>query len=840
MMVYAAAKQLMDYQQHRIRTETIAKMEFWKKIPWWAPAGGVGLIFVLHLIFVFLVSDPQIRSLSANALVILAGLVAAISLLITAFRLKQDSWVHAKRIAAAWFLFALAQFSTIIGDSLWMYFEQILHQQPFPSTADIFYLLFYPVFLIGFLRFPFRESSLNDWLKTSTDMLIVMLAAILILWNFILGPVLMAGSGQPLLMQFLALAYPVGDLILLWAVLVIIYRIPRNSINRPLWVLAVGLSVIIVTDSVFVYQEIISAFQSYSIVNLGYTLGYLLFALAALYQVHLLNQDKPLGEISARPSSSNLLVFLPYAWSAGAFLVLSMGNQVPIMMTLPQVITFVGAITALVIVRQFIVLQENQRLSKNLQDALARVRVQAEVLVKTNQEMQLEIIERRRAEERLSYDALHDALTGLPNRALFLDRLTQAAKKRQRNKNFHYSVLFLDLDSFKVINDSLGHVTGDQLLIHTARVLSSCLRVTDTVARLGGDEFVILLDDTGTSDQVFQTANRLQEELGQPINLDGTRVVVSVSIGIVLNVAEYDRPEDVLRDADLAMYQAKSNGKARYEIFHTDMRASILMRLSMENEMRKGLECGEFVLHYQPILSLPDNNLVGFEALVRWNHPERGLVEPSVFIPVAEETGLILPLGRWIMHAACQQASEWRDRFPMASTLKVGVNVSGRQLLQPDFVDTVSDALFLANLPARCLAIEVTESVCLDSGGSISGTLEALQKLGVEIQIDDFGTGYSSLSYLQRLPVRSIKIDKSFIHAINSSGNAPDIIRAILAMAHNLGIKAVAEGIETEVQAAELNRLHCSFAQGFWYARPMDRVAMEKWLVSNRKVPQTQ
>jgi EAL domain-containing protein (putative c-di-GMP-specific phosphodiesterase class I) len=265
------------------------------------------------------------------------------------------------------------------------------------------------------------------------------------------------------------------------------------------------------------------------------------------------------------------------------------------------------------------------------------------------------------------------------------------------------------------------------------------------------------------------------------------------------------------------------------------MRASILERLALETEMRKALESEEFVLHYQPILSLPDNHLVGFEALVRWQHPERGTLDPSAFIGVAEETGLIVPLGRWILYTACRQASDWRQRFPMSPTFKLSVNVSGHQLRQPDFLNCVSDALYLADLPARCLALEVTETVCLENMEQLTQTLTALQKMGVEIQIDDFGTGYSSLSYLQRLPIQSIKIDKSFVHSINASGGSPDIIRAILSMAHNLGIKAVAEGIETETQVDELNRLQCGFAQGFLFARPMDIGAVETWLKSNRR-----
>ncbi len=310
---------------------------------------------------------------------------------------------------------------------------------------------------------------------------------------------------------------------------------------------------------------------------------------------------------------------------------------------------------------------------------------------------------------------------------------------------------------------------------------------------------------------------------------------VSVSIGIVDKVDEYEIPEDVLRDADLAMYQAKSHGRARYEIFHTGMRANAILRMELENDLRRAIDEKEFVLYYQPILELSEQRLVGFEALIRWQHPERGLVPPAEFITVAEETGLILPLGKWVLFEACRQASEWQERLHLQMPIKVNVNISGRQLKQPDFVAMVMQALEENHLAANCLALEVTESVCLDSLEMVAGTLEALQMLGVETQIDDFGTGYSSLSYLQRLPVRSIKIDRSFIHAINDvSSSAPDIIRAIFSMVNDLGLKAVAEGIENEAQLSELKRLRCSYVQGFLLAMPMDEPNLERWLVENR------
>lgn len=796
------------------------------------------LLLAAHLFVVLFIRDDNFRIKFTDIYAPIVDLLAAGMLFFAAWRMR----TYSRQMALAWLIIGMSMLCTMLGDILWMVYEVISGVSPSPSLADAFYLIYYPLFLLGVQLLPAQRESQSEWTIRTIDMIIIMLSALLILWNFLIGPIIQAGSESYLLLG-ISVAYPIGDLVIIWALLTILYRPLGTRASQSFWLLVAGGSAIVIFDVIYSYQYVQGLYQSGSLVDAGYTLGYLLFALGGFFQYRqaqtswkfILPAAEPTSHNWSKPAARRWWGYTPYAGVAGAYFLLLGGSNAHLPMTVTQLVISVGAIIMLIILRQVLTMRENNILSADLQFALSEVQRQALMLERANKEMQVEIHERRRAEERLSYDALHDALTGLPNRALFLDRLDHAARKKKRTPAFEYAVLFLDLDSFKVVNDSMGHVAGDQLLARTAQILLSCVRSTDTVARLGGDEFVILLEDVNSQEDVINTANRLQKELGSPLQLEGTRVFVSVSIGIVNQVEEYVLPEDVLRDADLAMYQAKSHGRARYEIFHTGMRANVILRMELENDLRRAIEEKEFVLHYQPILELPDHRLVGFEALVRWQHPQRGLVLPGEFIKVAEETGLILPLGKWILNEACRQAKEWQVRLSMQFSMRVSVNISGRQLKQPDFVCMVRQALEDAQLPARCLALEVTKSVCLDSLETVAETLVELQKLGVETQIDDFGTGYSSLSYLQRLPVRSIKIDRSFIRDINDgSSNAPDIIRAIFSMVNDLGIKAVAEGIENEAQLIALKRLRCSYVQGFLLAMPMDEANLEKWLLANR------
>ncbi len=442
---------------------------------------------------------------------------------------------------------------------------------------------------------------------------------------------------------------------------------------------------------------------------------------------------------------------------------------------------------------------------------------------------QADISARKEAEQQLLRDALHDGLTGLPNRVLFIDRLERSIARLARDSAHRYAVLFMDLDRFKLINDSLGHSTGDQLLIEFAARLAACLRPGDTVARFGGDEFTVLLDDPREPSNATQVADRILEALKIPFVLGKQEIFVNVSVGIATSEGNYSRPQDVLRDADIAMYRAKSLGKARHQMFDSTMHSRTVKLLQIENDLRRAIDRREFELHYQPILNIATNQLRGFEALVRWRHPERGLIPPSDFIPVAEETGLIVPLGHWVLREGCRQIAEWQATVP-DHPLDININLSGKQFTQADLIEMVTGVLKETGVAPERLILEITESVVMENPEATITMLHRIKALGVKINIDDFGTGYSSLAYLQRFPVDTMKIDRSFVARMGQDAESVEIIRTIIALAHNLNMKVTAEGIETAEQLEQLQNLRCENAQGFYLSRPLDQAAATKVL----------
>jgi diguanylate cyclase (GGDEF)-like protein len=434
----------------------------------------------------------------------------------------------------------------------------------------------------------------------------------------------------------------------------------------------------------------------------------------------------------------------------------------------------------------------------------------------------IDITERKLAEEKLFHDAFYDKLTELPNRALFMERLERSLEYAKRRDNYLFAVLFLDFDDFKIINDSLGHTIGDLLLSAIARRLESAIRSADTVARLGGDEFVVLLDDIEGLEDATHIAERIQRGLAVPFNLNGQEVFIAVSIGIALNMGSYTRSEDLLRDADTAMYRAKVQGRNRYEVFDRQMHAQALQRLQLETDLHRSLDHEDFRVHYQPIVSLETNQLSGFEALVRWERPQRGFTVPAEFIGLAEETGLIVPLDRWVLREACEQMRTWQQEIPECGNLTVSVNISSRQFAQRDFVDYLSRLLLTLGLAPQQLRLEITESAIMDNVATVSNMLKDLRALGVRISIDDFGTGYSSLSYLHRLPLNTLKVDRTFVSQMHDLTENLEIVRAVVTLAHSLNLDVVAEGVESPAQLSRLRELGCEFAQGFCFSRPVD------------------
>ncbi|MGB9071605.1 MAG: EAL domain-containing protein [Terriglobales bacterium] len=462
-----------------------------------------------------------------------------------------------------------------------------------------------------------------------------------------------------------------------------------------------------------------------------------------------------------------------------------------------------------------------------------------------------DITDRKRAEEMLAHHALHDGLTNLPNRVLFLDRLQRALTLSQRHADFKFAVLFIDIDEFRVFNDSLGHTAGDGLLIQIAQRLTACLRGADTLsrprigkyaeslvgdgtlARPGGDEFIVLAEDLHDPSDAVRVAERIQARLAVPFDVDGHEIVISASIGITFSTSGRAEAQEMLRDAEIAMYRAKHTGKARCEVFDNAMHAGALKRLKLETDLRKALELGEFRVYYQPIVSLCSSQIVGFEALTRWQRPE-GIVMPSEFIGVADEIGIILPMNRQLLHEACEQLRSWHGLFPSDPPLTIAVNITPKQFAQPDLASQIDRILQQTGVDPCCVDLEITETIAMADAERSAVVLSDLKALGVRLNIDDFGTGYSSLSRLQRFPLDTLKIDRTFISSMDHDLETHEIVRIIVMLAHGLGLKVIAEGVETEEQSDLLKHMGCELAQGYLFSKPASPETIGDLLASNR------
>ncbi|WP_319541633.1 EAL domain-containing protein [uncultured Pseudodesulfovibrio sp.] len=432
-----------------------------------------------------------------------------------------------------------------------------------------------------------------------------------------------------------------------------------------------------------------------------------------------------------------------------------------------------------------------------------------------------DITDRKQMEDQLRHQALHDPLTNLANRTLCLDRIGQAMNRAKRRQKYFFAVIFLDLDRFKIINDSLGHRFGDMVLTETGVRLSEEMRGLDTVSRFGGDEFVLLLDELTSPGEAIRIIKRIREKMSKPFRFNGNEVQTTASFGIVLSPVSDIKPADVLQHANIAMHRAKEAGRNRFKVFTERMLETAVDQLTMENDMRRGLDGDEFYLVYQPILNLDNTDLIGFEALARWNHPRRGNISPSEFIPMAEESGLILQLGEWVLHRALENLAQWRKQTPGAENVYMSVNLSSKQFARIELDKVIVSTLKKLDLPPSCLQLEITESAIMDNTESAIRTLHRLRKAGIHFSIDDFGTGYSSLSQLQQLPVNTLKVDRTFISRMKTDPENMEIVRAVIALAHSLDLNVIAEGVEDPDQLCSLMELNCQCVQGFLFHKPM-------------------
>ncbi len=461
-----------------------------------------------------------------------------------------------------------------------------------------------------------------------------------------------------------------------------------------------------------------------------------------------------------------------------------------------------------------------------------RVKQRTEELEKALQKLQQEINSRQKLQSQLLDIALHDSLTGLPNRVLFIRRLENALNRAKQESSYQFAVLFLDCDRFKVINDSLGHLVGDELLIAIARRLQGCLVTIDTLARLGGDEFGILLENITDINIAIQVAERIIQQLSLAFNLSRYEVFMNASIGISWGNKDYDRPEYLLRDADTAMYRAKAQGRAKYHVFNPAMHQEAIQLLELENDLRRAVERQEFLVYYQPIVSLTTGRISGFEALVRWQHPIRGLIAPTEFIPVAEETGLINAINTWVLQSACHQLSIWQHHPVTPEPLTMSVNLSARLFLQPNLVEQIDRIIYENKINSAYLELEITESVIMENTRAIKIILQQLKQRKIKLIMDDFGTGYSSLSYLHSFPFNALKIDKSFVKRMQENKENMGLVPAMIGIANSMGMSAIAEGVETQEQLALLRSLNCDFAQGYLFSEPVEQQLVLKLLAS--------
>jgi diguanylate cyclase (GGDEF)-like protein len=492
-------------------------------------------------------------------------------------------------------------------------------------------------------------------------------------------------------------------------------------------------------------------------------------------------------------------------------------------------------------------LQAQQRQLQILNAELEeRVQQRTAELEEANQTLQREMLQRHLAQERLLHALQHDRLTNLPNRALLMARLGQRLEQMQQHPHPPFALLLIDCDRFKVINDSLGHAVGDRLLLELTRRLQDFLPPTCFLARLGGDEFVILAEGMEGTEQVVHLAQQVQQQLVQLFPCESHEISVNACIGIVLGTADYTDPDHLLRDADTAMYQAKSAGPGNYRVFEAAMHTRAIARLHLETALRRAVERQELVLHYQPIVALATGRLAGFEALVRWQHPERGCISPVDFIPIAEETDLIVPIGLWILRNACEQLHRWQENYPDALPLFVSVNISVRQLVQTNLIEQIDTILHMTQLQSPSLKLEITESALMDNAEAMTTVLKQLRLRHIQLSIDDFGTGYSSMSYLHHFPLDTLKIDRSFVRQIGAADNDIAIVKAIATLATTLGLEVVAEGVETAEQVARLQALGCQYGQGYYFAKPLEADAVnllldtpDRWRAIAPPLPQS-
>lgn len=691
----------------------------------------------------------------------------------------------------AWLLLGLSLLSWAAGGVSWTVYE--VHQGvevPFPSIGDAGYLLSVPLALAALMSFPDARVSVRHRIRLLLDGVIASGSLLFVSWIFVLGPTFRAGA-ESLLGQSILLAYPIGDVLTATVALLTLGR-ARGERRVTMSLIGSGLLIVAVADSSFSWFTAQGSYATGNLFDTGYVAGFLLIAVAAV------RPSPGAGPANdALPAVSHRLAmtlpYLPLAISLPFALEMELrGRPFGLFAFLVASVVIIA-----VLVRQLLTLLANSALGERLHDTVAAL---------------------RHREVELHYQAFHDPLTGLANRSLFAERISDALQRMPRRGSV--ILLLADLDDFKTVNDAIGHPAGDTLLVTVSERLLAIVGSTGTVARLGGDEFAVLLEAAGGLADARRVAERIALALLQPVDLSGVRTVSGASIGIVV-AGPAATGETLLRDADIAMYAAKAEGKGGYVVYADELAVASVGRLELKSDLSEALVRGELSVKYQPLVDLTTGQLVGVEALLRWVHPVRGGIPRKTFIPLAEASGAMLSIGRWVLIQACGEAARWQQSRPEDAPVTLSVNLSRRQLADPQLIPTVRTALVAAGLPAGLLTLEISERVLDDEDALALSQLLALRTLGVRLAINDFGTGHSALSRLGRYPIDTLKVDRSFVAALSPLSATPDVlITAVLALGASLGMNVVAKGIETQDQLNALRAMGCPQGQGFLFARP--------------------
>lgn len=763
-------------------------------------------IYITLYIIWILLADPQYEWFNtvSNMLQIIPAVIAGLWLI---YKCRQS--INEWRMV--WLLLALGCFSYGIAMAIWMYYEVYLKvEPPFPGMPDLFWMLMIAFFFAALLYITFKTTNMTRVIHLVFDTFIVMTAAVSLSWNFIIDPILQMSENEGILYRIVYVGYPLGDLGILFGVLTL-YFISSTKQRYTVFCLIIGAIGLFISDSIYLYLLTAGKYYTGSPVDIGWAVSLFTLGLSGAFFQEENGVQKSLSgnktETSLPPQHFvSVRMLLPYVSVIFLFVIMVYQSQEKNSLLIGSVISIL-----LIIIRQILTLIENHSLLERSQHL--------------NKELEEKVKERTRE---LEFMAFHDTLTQLPNRRMFEKQLKKKIEQSCLSQNM-LSVLFIDLDRFKLINDTLGHSTGDLLLQEVANRLTFSVGNEDILCRQSGDEFIISLSETNRN-KTHIAAKKILQELVKPYIIHGHELFVSASIGISIFPEDGPDLETLIKRADTAMYSVKDSGKNNICFFTKKMDHSITERMNLENGLHKAIELNELSLEYQPKLDLETNTVKGVEALLRWNHRKIGFVSPATFIPIAEESGLILPIGEWVLQTACEQNKKWQDAgYP---PLVVSVNISGKQFLRNDLVKQVKDCLERTGLEPQYLELEITESI-MQNAEEVLFTFYELKKIGVSISIDDFGSGYSSLSLLRNLPIDTLKVDRSFIDEITVKSNDQAIVHTILTMGKNLNLSVVAEGVEHEEQLRYLRDLHCDQVQGYFVSKPLPPSHFEKNILQN-------